>query len=342
MPELIDWRQVAVPNECARQIVQTVAAGGLAALPSEAGTVLVADPDRLADPARPPGVPEGLPVRRLDGFFESRDFFARSAPTPPERVLANRLWPGPLGWVDDELPFPAWVPSHSALAAVLGAGSGPLAVFELDEGRPVDPAGLGDSLNVLVMDGPARPGPVTFLRPNDRRWDVVRPGVLAESAIRFALARHIVFVCTGNTCRSPLAEGLFRQQLAERLGCTVDELPDRGFVVASAGIAAGGEAPATAESVAAARDLGVDLTAHRSRAATADLIARADDVIVMTRSHLLTVAGRFPVLGGALRLLCGADGDLDDPITGGADVYRACATTIRGHVDRLITELGLT
>jgi protein-tyrosine phosphatase len=62
----------------------------------------------------------------------------------------------------------------------------------------------------------------------------------------------------------------------------------------------------------------------------------------MTRSHLTMVANRYPVLGGGLRLLCGPDGDLDDPIGGGPDVYKACATTIRHHVDRLITELGLT
>ena len=86
----------------------------------------------------------------------------------------------------------------------------------------------------------------------------------------------------------------------------------------------------------------MDLSAHRSRPASADLIARADDVIAMTRMHLTTLVGRYPVLGGALRLLCGPAGDLDDPIGGGPEVYRACATTIRDHVDRLITEMGLS
>jgi protein-tyrosine phosphatase len=341
MPAILDWRQAAAPDELARQITQALAAGGVVALPSEAGTVLVADPDRLPDPARPPGLPPALAARRLDGYFDPAEFFARTAPTPAERALAARLWPGPVGWVHDDSPFPAWVPAHGAVAAVLAARHAPLALFELADGRPVEAAALGAAVALVMTDGPPRPGPVTLVRPNDARWTVVRPGVMSAGAIRHALARQIVFVCTGNTCRSPMAEGLFKRRLADRLGCAVDELPDRGFAVSSAGIAACNNDPAARESADVLREYGVDLSAHRSRPATADLIARADDVVVMTRGHLLTVATKYPVLGGALRLLCGPDGDLDDPIGGGADVYRACATTIRHHVDRLITELGL-
>lgn len=342
MPAILDWRQAAAPDDLARQLSQALAGGAVVALPSEVGTVLAAAPASLADANRPPGLPDALTTRRLDAYFDPAEFFARNAPTPAERILAARLWPGPVGWVDDDSPFPVWVPSHLALASVLAARHAPLAVFELDGGRPVDPGALGNAIAQVVIDGPPRPGPVTLIRPNDTRWVVERPGVMSESAIRHALARRIVFLCTGNTCRSPMAEGLFKRRLADRLGCEVDELPDRGFAVTSAGLMAGSGDAATPESAAVLREFGVDLSAHRSRPAGADLIARADDVIVMTRSHLAMVASRYPVLGGALRLLCGPDGDLDDPIGGGPDVYKSCATTIRQHVDRLITELGLS
>jgi protein-tyrosine phosphatase len=164
---------------------------------------------------------------------------------------------------------------------------------------------------------------------------------MTEAAIREALARRIVFVCTGNTCRSPMAEGLFKRRLAEVIGCAVEELPARGFVVSSAGLSAYADDPATPESAEALREMGVDLSAHRSRPCSADVIARADDVVAMTRGHLLTLVGKYPVLTGALRLLCGPDGDLDDPIGGSPDVYRKCARTIHQHVDRLLTEMGL-
>jgi L-threonylcarbamoyladenylate synthase len=341
MPVFLDWRRAAAPDDLARQTAQALATGALVAVPTEAGYVLAADPAALSNPARPSGLPDALSVSRLDGFFDPAQFFARTEPTPAERVLAGRLWPGPVGWVDDGSPFPAWVPAHMAAASVLAARQAPLALFEMDDGRPVDLAALGDALAVVVTDDPPRPGPVTLIRPNDNRWAVVRRGVMTEAAIREALTRRIVFVCTGNTCRSPMAEGLFKRRLADRLGCAIDELPARGFVVSSAGLSAGPGDPAAPESADVLRAMGVDLSGHRSRPCSADLIARADDVIAMTRSHLLSLVGNYPVLNGALRLLCGPDGDLDDPIGGGPDVYRKCARTIHQHVDRLLTEMGL-
>jgi L-threonylcarbamoyladenylate synthase len=340
MPAVIDWRQAAAPSDLARQIATALAAGEVVALPSDVGTVLAAAAARMANPGRPPGLPDDLAVRRLDAYPDAASFFALFASTPAERAMAARLWPGPVGWVHDDSPYPAWVPAHSALTAVITAGPAPLALFEPADGGPLDPAPLADILNLIVTDGPAHAGPLTLIRPNDRRWSIERPGVMTETAIRHALARRIVLLCTGTTCRSPMAEGLFRRRLADRLGCPVDELPARGFAVSSAGIMASTGDAAAAESVEVLREYGVDLSGHRSRHAGAELIAGADDVIVMTRSHLSMVL-RYPVLGGAVRLLCGADGDLDDPIGRGPDVYQACARTISQHVDRLITELGV-
>jgi protein-tyrosine-phosphatase len=137
-----------------------------------------------------------------------------------------------------------------------------------------------------------------------------------------------------------MAEGLFKRRLADRLGCPVENLAGCGFAVSSAGLMATGGDAATYESAEVLKEFGVDLSSHRSRYAGAELIAKADDIIVMTHSHL-TMVLRFPVIGGAVRLLCGAEGDLDDPIGRGPDVYRACAKTIDNHVERLINELGL-
>jgi len=339
MPASLDWRQAPTPDDAVRAVAEALGQGSVVALPSEAGYVLAADPPHLTDPTRPAGLPDGLPAFRTDGYFDAVDFFRRYPDLPPaDQALVSRLWPGPVGYVHPDSPYPAWVPGHPTLGAVLAARRDGLALFEMPPG--FDPAPLGDTIGLIVTDE-VRPGPLTLLRSAAGRWTMERAGVRTAAEVADLLARQIVFVCTGNTCRSPMAEALFKAALAARLGCAVNELPARGYVVSSAGVSAYAGDAATPESVEALRAFDVDLSGHRSRPAAAELIARADDVIAMTRGHLLTLLGKAPVLAGSLRLLCGADGDLDDPIGRGPDVYRTCAETIRRHVDRLITEMGL-
>jgi protein-tyrosine phosphatase len=150
--------------------------------------------------------------------------------------------------------------------------------------------------------------------------------------------RSILFVCTGNTCRSPLAEALGKRMLADRLGCAPEELESRGYLLQSAGVAALPGDAASPTAVTVAEELGADLSAHRSRPLNPELLAGATDVIAMTRSHAFALELRFPGVGPAPILLCGTEPDLDDPIGGEADVYRDCAQTIARHLDRFITE----
>jgi protein-tyrosine phosphatase len=91
-------------------------------------------------------------------------------------------------------------------------------------------------------------------------------------------------VCTANRCRSPIAEAILRQRLAERHVTAT---------VGSAGFLAPGY-PATDEAVATAADVGFDLAGHRSRIVTPELVGAADLVIVMERQHVVELAGLAP------------------------------------------------
>jgi protein-tyrosine phosphatase len=87
----------------------------------------------------------------------------------------------------------------------------------------------------------------------------------------------ILLVCTGNICRSPMAEGFFRRQLAER---GID-----GVHVESAGVSGWEGSPATAEAVQALDELHVDIAEHRARRLTRRMVEAADLVVAMAGEH---------------------------------------------------------
>jgi len=139
-------------------------------------------------------------------------------------------------------------------------------------------------------------------------------------------------VCSGNTCRSPMAAGWFVKALGS----------DRERVeVMSAGTGALEGRPATPPAVETAARDGVDLAGHRSRRATPELVRAADLVLVMERAHLAVVSamGAKPE---KVHLLSEwpAPGEpqlaVDDPYGGSQEAYEECWRRIRRHLERVV------
>jgi len=145
--------------------------------------------------------------------------------------------------------------------------------------------------------------------------------------------KTILFICTGNVCRSPMAEALFRQATDGR----------GEFRVLSAGLGAVDGQPPTPHSVAAMRELGVDISGQRSRALTADLLRQADYIFGMTHAHVDTIALLYPAAEEKTFLLREFDNsaepferDIADPIGSPYEIYVHCRDQIAQGVASLV------
>ncbi len=364
MPEVHDWRRVPDPRAVVRRAVEVLRAGGVVAFPTEAGYHLAAS--GLAPEAvgrlRGAGATESeapLPLSVL-GAAATRDWAPGMGPLG--RRLARRFWPGPLtlesgegvgdglaGRLQDAVRqevcrdgrLRLCSPAHKAVLAVMRQLAGPLVLAPDEPGDAAeDVQALGDRAEMVVDDGPTpERQPTTVVQVEGALWKVVRPGAVSADALERQAACLVVFVCTGNTCRSPLAEALCKARLAERLGCTPADLPGRGFHVYSAGLSAITGGPAAEEAVEAARAYGADLSAHASRPLTADLAAQADYLVTMTRGHLSVLADRYRGLAARPRLLSPSGDDLADPVGCPRSVYEECARRIWGCLESFVEEL---
>lgn len=147
---------------------------------------------------------------------------------------------------------------------------------------------------------------------------------------------YLLFICTGNTCRSPIAAALARQ-IADERGLSDLE-------IGSAGTAAAEGQPASDGAVLVALERQLDLTGHRARQLTPELVDAADLILVMGPHHL----ERVEALGGAgkAHLLTayssrGAESrSVSDPFGGDLEVYRVTVEELDGEIRRAVDRLA--
>ena len=150
------------------------------------------------------------------------------------------------------------------------------------------------------------------------------------------MIKRILFVCTGNACRSPMAQVIFKKLVSND-----PSLLSAGIEVDSAGTGVGLDS-ATPEAIECMAEYDLDLNGHQPKTIDSNLADWADLVLVMESRHKEAVLSRFPNAAKKTHLLSeyvGGSGGVPDPYLQGIEVYQKCAATLQSLLKKLAEKL---
>ncbi|MBI1852293.1 MAG: threonylcarbamoyl-AMP synthase [Planctomycetes bacterium] len=339
--ELIRLDSGQVPPEIVARVAQVLRAGGLVAFPTETvyGIGALAESEAAIQRLY---VTKDRPHRKPLTFHVAsvEDVRRWIDPIPPMGAkLIEKYWPGPLTLVFERegadavgIRFPANAIAQELIRAV----EAPIVATSANPSGE-EPAVTGEdvvryfpaSLDVVIDSGPTELRQAsTVVRIAKHHWEMLREGIIDESLIADHLAETLLFVCTGNTCRSVMAEHLCRRMLTQRFDVPDEKLLQFGYRVKSAGTLAFPGGAASAHTIDVMRAFGCDAARHVTHSLTPEWIAEADRIFVMTRDQKKLVESLAPEAAEKIFLLNPSGRDIEDPFGRSQEWYLRVAQEI--------------
>lgn len=321
-------------------VLPTETVYGLACLPSNPDAAKLASSWKGRDATQPFTwhLADPVDIGRLDAKV-----------TEPAKRLIDRYWPGPLTVIlpsadgtggKDGKTVGVRQPAHEFTRSVIEACGEPLWLTSVNaSGEPplIDPEEIAkacqEGVSIFVDDGPSPIGSAsTIVKATGGALQVLREGILSRDEVMQTAADVILFVCTGNTCRSPLAEAMAREVTAQAMGVAESVVLARGIHFASAGTATVPGMGASDGSLAAADEIGLDLTSHISQPITPELWQRAIKIYCLGDSHRRALLAEAPEIADKIELLRPDGLDIADPYGGDLQVYQRARDEMRAAV----------
>lgn len=349
------------------QAAKLVDAGGLVAFPTE--TVYgIASRVEASSLARLDEIKERNSQKRYTLHIGEKNDVEKYVPAVPLRArqLIKKLWPGPLTIVfkldersidkqrinlgkeifeglykdnsigvrcpDNTVALTLLQSIENAVVAPSANLAGQAPAVEAEEVLTQ----LDGRIDLLLDGGPCKyKKSSTVVEIGQKKLEILRQGVYEQEYIEEMSKVSFLFVCTGNTCRSPMAEGMFRKYLAEKLGCEIDCLDRMGYKVSSAGAIGVPGFGASREAIAVCEKKSIDIKGHRSKTLCSDLIEQSDYIFAMCKRHCEEIAALSPEAKDRCTLLA-ENTEIPDPIGETATIYNKCAELIEDSVKKRV------
>ncbi len=365
MYKILDWKSSDDTRDIVHIVVQALVEGRNVALPAETAYHAVTSGLNPKTAKKFEELAQSKHIGRCALFLRSAqellDYVTHLSPVASR--VAHRAWPGPLVLdlpIGDDRSLVRMLPheflplickdgraafrvaAHNSIQHALRLMSGPLVAAPIQQNsRPAQRADIAGDIagSVIVVDDGGLPFDdfSTMIRIDGNECRIASEGVTSGEALYRHAQFIVLLVCTGNTCRSPMAEALMRNRFEERFPSSNSS--GSPVYVASAGLSAfpGGPAAPEAQSVMAAR--GLDLTKHQSYSVTEHTLRNADLILTMTRSHRQALLDIMPEIKPKVHLVSGSNSDVSDPYGCTEEVYRECADQIDGYVRQWVERL---